>query len=574
METQEPSQQLSIVIAGAAGQGIQTVERVALRLLKGQGFHVYSTKSYMSRVRGGTSNTVIRVGNHRMQGFCEGIDVLIPFSSESLDELKGRISPDTVLLLDNNLVKEGSPLPGQVHRVSLMKTAKEAGSQQFVNTVAAGMLTGLLGLPVADAESEISRLFKRKGDAVVQKNLTALAAGYRIGESLPPTVRLSRPVNEAGEQREIAVNGAQAVGLGAIAGGCNMIASYPMSPGTGVLTFLSAKADDFGIVAEQVEDEIAAINMALGGWFGGGRAMVTTSGGGFALMEEGVSLGAMTETPIVIHVAQRPGPATGLATRTEQADLDLVLYAGHGEFPRIILAPGTLTEGVQLARHAFEMADRFQVPVFILTDQYYMDTYYNIPDPVLEPADPERYVVAADMDYKRYAFTNDGVSPRAVPGFGSGVVVVSGNEHLEDGHITEDPEIRVRMNDKRLGKFKLLEKAAIEPTVCGSDAAETVVVCWGSTGPTVKEALADKPDTIQLMHISQPFPLHPDAVVRLGKAGRIIVVEQNGTGQLARLLRGHYGITRTESVCKYDGRAMSVEFLQQNLLPMLDGGQA
>ena len=574
METQEPSQQLSIVIAGAAGQGIQTVERVALRLLKGQGFHVYSTKSYMSRVRGGTSNTVIRVGNHRMQGFCEHMDILVPFSSESLDELKSRITADTLLLLDNNLVKDGTALPGQVHRIPLMKTAKEAGSQQFVNTVAAGMLAGLLGLPMVDAQREISRLFNRKGDSVVEKNLTALAAGYRIGESLPPSARLSGPVNEKGVQQELAINGAQAVGLGAIAGGCNMIASYPMSPGTGVLTFLSAKAEDFGIVAEQVEDEIAAINMALGGWFGGGGAMVTTSGGGFALMEEGVSLGAMTETPIVIHVAQRPGPATGLATRTEQADLDLVLYAGHGEFPRIILAPGTLSEGIQLSRHAFEMADRFQVPVFILTDQYYIDTYYNIPDPEHKPADPERYVVEADMDYKRYAFTDSGISPRAVPGFGSGVVVVSGNEHLEDGHITEDPQIRVRMNDKRLGKVELLEKEAIEPAVWGSETAETVVVCWGSTGPTVKEALQDRLHAIQLMHISQPFPLHPDAVVRLRKAGRIIVVEQNATGQLARLLRGHYGIHTTESVRKYDGRAMSVEFLQKKLLPVLDGGQS
>ena len=207
METQEPSQQLSIVIAGAAGQGIQTVERVALRLLKGQGFHVYSTKSYMSRVRGGTSNTVIRVGNHRMQGFCEHMDILVPFSSESLDELKSRITADTLLLLDNNLVKDGTALPGQVHRIPLMKTAKEAGSQQFVNTVAAGMLAGLLGLPMVDAQREISRLFNRKGDSVVEKNLTALAAGYRIGESLPPSARLSGPVNEKGVQQELAING-------------------------------------------------------------------------------------------------------------------------------------------------------------------------------------------------------------------------------------------------------------------------------------------------------------------------------------------------------------------------------
>jgi len=251
-----------------------------------------------------------------------------------------------------------------------------------------------------------------------------------------------------------------------------------------------------------------------------------------------------------------------------------VLHSGHGEFPRIVLAPGTLEEAFALGKQAFELADRFQVPVFLLTDQYFVDTYYNMHEPELETVNPRQYVADSDDGYQRYKLTDSGVSPRAVPGFGDGVVVVSGNEHLEDGHITEDPDIRNRMNRKRLDKVHLLSDASIPPTITGGPEGKTMVVCWGSLGPAVQEAMGRMKATAPVVHFSQVFPLQPEAVRTLEQAKRIVVVEQNATGQFARLLRGYYGITGTESVLKYNGRPFSVEELVAELTARLAGGEA
>jgi len=212
--------------------------------------------------------------------------------------------------------------------------------------------------------------------------------------------------------------------LGAIAGGCSFISTYPMSPSTGVWIFLTQHSKEFDIITDQSEDEISAINMAIGAWYAGARGMVATSGGGFALMVEGLSLASMIETPVVIHLGQRPGPATGLPTRTEQADLEFVLHAGHGEFPRIILTPGTMEDAFNLSQRAFDLADKYQVPVFILTDQYFLDSYYNLPSLNLSDIRNQSHVVKTNKEYKRYQLTENGISPRGIPGYGEGLVSV------------------------------------------------------------------------------------------------------------------------------------------------------
>lgn len=564
---------VSIVICGAAGQGIQTVERVALALFKALGLHVYATKEYMSRVRGGTTSTAIRVAGKPVQSFVNRIDVLVPFSEESMAALADRISENTTVLLEPNLVDKNFRTPASIAKIPLFKTAKELGNRLYSNTVAAGVLAGLFGLDLDRAKEEVRDLFRPKGDTVVDGNVKALSAGYELGKELDIGIPCPKKADE-GSEDEVAVNGSQAVALGAIAGGCDMVASYPMSPGTAVLTYLSEKANDFDIVVEQSEDEISAINMAIGGWFGGGRAMVTTSGGGFALMEEGISLAGMTETPVVVHLAQRPGPATGLPTRTEQGDLEMVLYAGHGEFPRIILAPGTLSEGFELSRQAFELADRFQVPVFLLTDQYFVDTYYDFHLPELPALVRKAHVVEMGPDYKRYALTENGISPRGVPGFGEGVTVVSGNEHLEDGHITEDADIRVKMTEKRLQKMESIRKVALDPAVKGNPDAETAVICWGSTFPMVRDAVRKRGLDVQVVHFSQVYPISSNALDRLKAAGRCIMVEQNATGQFERILLGHYGIATDGHIRKFDGRPFSVEHLGDKLEDALKGGRA
>ncbi|MBN2269433.1 MAG: hypothetical protein JXN61_02400, partial [Sedimentisphaerales bacterium] len=325
-------------------------------------------------------------------------------------------------------------------------------------------------------------------------------------------------------------------------------------------------AADFGIVVEQAEDEIAAINMALGAWYAGARAMVTTSGGGFALMAEGLSLAGMIESPLVAHLAQRPGPATGLPTRTEQGDLELAIYAGHGEFPRAVFAPGTFEEAFHLTQNAFTLADRHQSPVIILTDQYLMDSYYNVPAFNLSGLGVESHIVKTETGYKRYELTDNGVSPRGVPGYGDGLVVVDSDEHDECGHITEDLLLRVKMVEKRLKKLDAMTDEAVRPTLTGPEDYKNLVVCWGSTRNIVSEALAElhRGDT-SLLHFSQVHPLHPSTGDLLGRADKLILIEGNATGQFGKLIKLATGIDIESRMLKYNGLSFTVEEIVEDL---------
>jgi 2-oxoglutarate ferredoxin oxidoreductase subunit alpha len=329
----------------------------------------------------------------------------------------------------------------------------------------------------------------------------------------------------------------------------------------------------FGLVVEQAEDEIAAVNMAIGSWYAGGRAMVTTSGGGFALMEEGVSLAGITESPLVVHLGQRPGPATGIATRTEQADLDLVLHAGHGEFPRIIYAPGRIEEAFNLTRRAFNAADKYQVPVFVLTDQYFIDSYYCVPDLDFQTDRPEGHIVRTAPGYTRYAFTEDGISPRGIPGFGKGLVRVDSHEHTEEGHITEEKELRNRMVEKRMGKMDLIARDTIPPTLIGPENYRVLLVCWGSNYHIVAEAvdLLGK-DDIAVLHFSQVFPLPAETSDLITRAEVAVLVENNFTGQFGRLLRARAGLEIHHNIRKYDGRPFCSESLAEKILRLARGG--
>lgn len=322
----------------------------------------------------------------------------------------------------------------------------------------------------------------------------------------------------------------------------------------------------FNLIVEQAEDEISAINMAIGAWYAGGRALVNTSGGGFALMEEAVSLAGVSETPLVIHVAQRVGPATGMPTRTEQADLFLTLHAGHGEFPRVIYAPGNVEEAFNLTRMAFHVADRYQIPVFILTDHYLMDTYYNMPEGWLDFNMPEYFVVEADGDYMRYLITESGVSPRGIPGWGKGLIRADSHEHDEEGYITEDPDIRMSMALKRMRKDHTLREIVLPPSTTFTGEEDYLVVCWGSTKEIVKEAVEKLGrDNVAFMHLAQVYPLHEQVVEAVESVRKVICVENNITGQLATLLAYHTARRDFRCILKFDGRPFSVEEVTERL---------
>jgi 2-oxoglutarate ferredoxin oxidoreductase subunit alpha len=356
------------------------------------------------------------------------------------------------------------------------------------------------------------------------------------------------------------------VGLGAIAGGCNFISAYPMTPSTGVFTFLAQHGDDFGIIAEQAEDEIAAMNMQLGAWYAGGRAMVTTSGGGFALMVEAVSLAGMIESPAVIYLGQRPGPATGLPTRTEQGELEFALYSGHGEFPRIILAPGTIEDAFSLTQRAFSLADKYQVPVFVLSDQLLADSLYNLPAPDISGLSIEKHIVKTDKSYMRYRIAENRISPRGIPGYGEGYVGIDSDEHDEEGHITESMEVRVNMVEKRLGKLDLIKKDILPPKLFGDKDYDTLVVGWGSTFGAIKEAVEKiGSPKLAFLHVNQVYPLHQEIADSMKRAKRTMVVENNATSQFGTLVKLHLGIEADGRILKYNGLPFSVEELVEKI---------
>jgi 2-oxoglutarate ferredoxin oxidoreductase subunit alpha len=497
-------------------------------------------------------------------------DIVIPLTKEAIHHLAkyGRISDHTIFLGAKEILDSSDIDSHNLITIPFLKIADNIGGRIYANTVAVGVIADLFEVSEDTAHAYLQKKFSRKGEDVVKKNLEAFRAGKQYGKELKESdfikfqVKPDKTVTE-----KILLSGTEAIALGAIAGGCNFIASYPMSPSTGVLTFLSAKAKKMGIIVDQAEDEIAAINKIIGAWYAGGRGIVTTSGGGFSLMSEGMSLAGMTETPIVVHLAQRPGPATGLPTRTEQGDLQLALYAGHGEFPRVIYAPGTPSDGFILTQRAFNVADKYQVPVIILTDQYFVDSTFMAKAINLDQYKIEKHIIETKSGYQRYKLTKDGISPRGIPGYGKGLVNVDSDEHDEDGHITEDLQLRARMVDKRLKlKMKKLRSKSIEPQLIGSKNFKTLVVAWGSNYYSIQEAIRNiGKDEIGMLYFNQLYPLNLSTLSYLEKADQVLSVENNATGQFARLIKAETGycISEQNQLLKYDGLPLPVEMVQE-----------
>jgi len=574
--TSKPAENdISIVLCGGAGLGIQTVEQLLTRMLKLSGYYVFATKEYMSRVRGGSNSTQIRVSDKPVQAPVQRIDILIPLDKEAISHVNHRIDHKTVIIGDKDKLQTDR----KVINVSYLEMAKEIGNAIYANTIAVGLLLGLLEGDIKEGKKYLQGYFtQKKKEDFIPDNIKALEKGYEksaqlVKEKQINPERLSHIKKSREVKRDLLINGAESVGFGAIAGGCNFISSYPMSPSTGVLVFLSQHANDFDIIAEQAEDEISAINMAIGAWYTGARAIVTTSGGGLALMTEGISLAAMLESPLVVHLAQRPGPATGLPTRTEQGDLQLVLHAGHGEFPRIILAPGKIEDAYYLTQKAFYWADKYQVPVFILTDQYTMDTYYNIKNLPVPKGKLKKFIIETKTDYQRYSFkTEKSVSPRGIPGNGEGLVKTDSDEHDENGLITEDMDIRNRMMEKRMDKMNLIKQEAIAPELIGSKDYKILCVGWGSTFHIIKEAIEKLNNKdVAFLFFQQVFPISEDAIDYLEKATQIILIENNYSGQFGQLLEKSTGININAKILKYSGLPFYVDELAKEIKETISG---
>jgi 2-oxoglutarate ferredoxin oxidoreductase subunit alpha len=443
---------------------------------------------------------------------------------------------------------------------------EKGGKKIFSNSVALGAALAILGWDISYLEDFLNEYFD-EGTEVARGNVEAARAGHEMavsqssgykGPKLPPRK----------SQKKMFITGHEAIALGALAAGCQFMSAYPMSPSTSIMMYLAGKADDFGIVVEQAEDEIAAINMAIGASYAGVRSLTATSGGGFSLMTEAFGLAGVAETPLVVVEAQRPGPATGLPTRTEQADLLFVLHAGQDEFPRVILAPGTAGEAFHGMIRAFDLAEKYQVPVVVLTDQYLADSYFTEERFDISTTKIERYLVGekegrALKDYKRYKITKSGVSPRSIPGAFGFEVVADSHEHDENGHITEAIELRKSMVEKRFRKLDGIAAEISPPTIIGDKKAEMLLMGWGSTCGALAEAVEKlNSDGIPVkgVHLNELWPFPGTRVsTLLGGVQKWAVVEHNYTGQLARLIQMELQEKPDANILKFTGRPFTAD---------------
>ena len=477
---------LNILIGGEAGQGLVTIGQILAKTLVRNGYYIVVTQSYQSRIRGGHNTFAIRVSTDEIVAPQEPVDLLVALNEETVALHREQLSAQGLMVVDEAFgIADDALLEVPYGRF-------DAG--RFSNVAALGVVGALIGLDEALIVGTMKDFFGKKGMKVAEKNRQMLGESFQWCTGQPSCVpKLPRVSNPP---QRLTMNGNEAIALGALSAGLRFCSFYPMTPATSVALNLAAHAKGMGLVVEQAEDEIAAINMAIGASFAGVPSMAPTSGGGFALMVEAVSLAAMTETPVVIVVAQRPGPATGLPTRTEQGDLEFVLHAGHGEFPRAILAPGSVEECFHLTRKAFELAERYQGPMFVLTDQFLADSYRAVkPFDVesLPEIHPGAEAEALPQPYRRYAVTDSGVSPRLVPGLTGNLVVADSDEHTQDGHLTEDLSVRKVMVEKRLRKADGIRAEVTAPETGGDENPDILLVSWGSSKGAVSEAACRAP---------------------------------------------------------------------------------
>jgi 2-oxoglutarate ferredoxin oxidoreductase subunit alpha len=557
---------LNIRIGGEAGQGIVSIGEILSNAWVRGGLHVFTGQSYMSRIRGGLNWADLRISNEELFGLRENADLLVAFSSSAYEILKADLSENGKVIY-NCSEKEEVDHDGVIC-FDFKQIAKEAGGTAVMtNAVAAGAVMAMLDDDLENLLDYLEQEFEDKGEELVEKNKKCAQAGF--DQVSKKKVSLSSP-EKSGSPSGVLVKGAEAIGLGAAVSGVKFVTAYPMSPSTATFASLAQKADRYGIVVEQAEDEIAAINMVCGAAYTGVMAMTTTSGGGFALMGEGVSLAGIMELPAVVLIAQRPGPATGLPTRTGQEDLNLAIYSGHGEFARAVYAPGSQKQCYDLTRHAIATAQRFQTPVILLTEQYLQDATKNIGEPLSDDFDPvDRHLVeATDENYRRYEITDDGISPRAVPG-GKATVISDSDEHGEDGHITEDLETRIRMQKKRLDKIESLKGDFLEPEYYGPQEAETLLLCWGATYGAVREAvdrLNRQEEKVAMLHFAQVWPLVPEKIrPQLEKPQRVVMIEGNSTAQFRTLLHSQGCCRKMDTLLRYDGLPITADYIMKEV---------
>jgi 2-oxoglutarate ferredoxin oxidoreductase subunit alpha len=552
-------------MAGAAGQGIVNIGLILAKTCLKEGFHVFANSENPSLIRGGHNFLTVRISNREIKSHEKFVDILVPLNQESVEKHIGNMKKGGCVIYDDKKIKidDNAKRDDVVYfSIPLEEFAKKCGGLIFENMVAMGATIAIMDLDYEALANMVKDVFSKKGETIVKNNLDAAKLGYDYAkENFGDNERFKLSGSGKTSENRVLISGNQSVAGGAIKAGCKFMSAYPMTPATTIMETIASQERNYNIVMKQTEDEIAAINMAIGASFCGARAMTATSGGGFALMVEGFGLAAMTETPLVVVVSQRPGPATGMATRSGQGDLKFALNAAPDDFPHVVLAPGDIEDCFYKTIEAFQITEKYQTPVIILIDKFLSLSYKSTRFETSGITVKRESMLSEDEipdNYKRYKITPNGISPRTIPGQKGGMFTASSYEHNEEGHEDEDGNNRIRMAEKRFRKFKELSKEIKPPELIGPDDADITLLCWGSTKGAVEEAvriLNKEGIKVNFMHyvFISPFPEEKTKDV-INKAKKVAVVENNQTGQLASIIKEKTGMDVGYKILKFNGR--------------------
>jgi 2-oxoglutarate ferredoxin oxidoreductase subunit alpha len=579
----------AIGIGGAAGQGVATPGDIFAKIFSRRGLNLNAYNAYQSIIRGGHTFLTIRAGPDKVTNMGDRIDLFLPLNQDSMDRHLRLLSPGAACLYNADTVQPGPAAEGvQLCALPVAELADISRNKVAQNTIAIGAGLHMMGIGFQSLEDVLQEQFKKKGDAVVAENVSVARAGYDYAAA--HFTAFPNPLPKT-ENRYAILSGNIAMAMGGAAAGVKFYCAYPMSPSTGVLHWMAAHARKAGIMVRQVEDEIGVVNMAIGAAQAGVRSMCATSGGGFALMSEGLGMSARMETPIVVINCQRAGPSTGVPTKTEQGDLWQMLGAAFGDYPRVIAAPLDIGDCFKLIPEIFNIADRFQCPGLVLCDLLLSEGRLSVHPKDLDfnpPIDRGELITGnngtpssapTNGSYKRYKFTESGVSPRAVPGVPGHVHTVATDEHMEDGVLISDeftnPIKRREMMEKRMRKVAGIEASVPPPELWGPRDAEVTLIGWGSTKGVIEEAceiLNEQGISANQLQIRWLVPLHGDAILEVLRDSRhTIIVENNYSGQFARYLRSETSFVANGHIRKYDGEPFMPHHIVEGVKEQLAG---
>jgi 2-oxoglutarate ferredoxin oxidoreductase subunit alpha len=558
--------QLSWKIGGQQGEGVESTDRIFSTALNRLGYYLYGYRHFSSRIKGGHTNNKIRISTKPIRSISDDLDILVAFDQESIDLNAHELRDNGVIVADakfNPTMPEG--VKGRLFPVPITAIAEELGTSLFKNMVASGASWALLGLPLEVFNKAVEEEFGRKGPAVVEKNVEAVRRGAQFVLDLAGGPIAELQLEPADGKQKLFMIGNDAIGLGAVAAGCRFMPAYPITPASEIMEYLIKVLPKFGGTVIQTEDEIAACTMAIGANYGGVRALTASAGPGLSLMMEAIGLAGMTETPVVIVNTQRGGPSTGLPTKIEQSDVLAMIHGTHGEIPKIVIAPSSIEECFYDTIEAFNLAEKYQCPVIVLTD-----LQLSLGKQSAEPLDYSKIVIdrgnlvteAPALEenklFKRYEFTANGVSPRVLPGTKNGIHHVTGVEHDQEGRPSESPVNRQKMMDKRMEKMKHIKVTNPILADAKHDNPDLLIINMSSTSGTIDEArgrlekdgIKTNRVTVRQLH---PFPTE-ELKPHIEKAKQVVVVEYNATGQLTQLIKLNVGnADKIRSVLKYNG---------------------